>query len=212
MSTTEHLIADDSLGELLESLAAQTPAPGGGTAAAVAGAIGAGLVEMAARFTLAREEYAERHVRVGEVRERAHQLRERLSELADDELHTYEPVLEASRLAPGDPDRARQLREALSAAADSPLALARSACEVAELAAELSRTGNVHLTGDAITGALLAEAACGAGARLVEINLAQRTEDGRVAEARGLAQRAAAARAKAMEGAKPTGRAVRPRG
>jgi formiminotetrahydrofolate cyclodeaminase len=199
MSTTEHLIADHTLGELLDSLAAQTPAPGGGTAAALAGAAGAGLVEMATRFTLGRDDHADRHARMAEIWERAEQLRERLVALAQRELHAYEPVLEALALSHADRDRSGRVRDALSLAADSPLAVAVAAAEVAELGAELTVSGNHRVAGDAITGTLLAEAACRAAGRLVEINLAREPGDRRVSEAAGLASRAASARSRALD-------------
>jgi formiminotetrahydrofolate cyclodeaminase len=185
---------------LLEAVGAQTPAPGGGTAAALAASMAAGLVQMAARFTRAREDYAQVHDRMDEVAEEAGALRERLLELAEHELSAYEPVLEALALDAGDPDREARLREALSDAADSPLEIARAAVSVASLGAELAATGNVNLTGDAITGTALAEAACCAAARLAEINLARVPSDPRLDEAAELTRQAAAARAKALGG------------
>ena len=80
-------------------------------------------------------------------------------------------MLDALREPEDAPGRAERLDAALSDAADSPLAVARAAAEVAGLAAEVARTGNRHLRGDAISGAVLAEAACTAAARLAEINL-----------------------------------------
>jgi formiminotetrahydrofolate cyclodeaminase len=198
MGPPERLLADHSLGELLDSVAARTPAPGGGTAAALAAAFAAGLVEMAAKFTLARDDYADRHARIGEAMERAQRLRGRLIELAERELHAYEPVLEAQRLPGGDPNRAARVRDALSLAADSTVAIARASAEVAELGAELSCTGTEQLVGDAISGALLAEAACRAATRLAEINLAREAQDPRLIDAAGLARRAAAARTRAL--------------
>jgi len=66
------------------------------------------------------------------------------------------------------------------------------------LAAELVRAGNQNLIGDAVTGALLAEAACRAASRLVEINLQDVAGDGRRSEASRLAVRAARAREAAL--------------
>ena len=183
-------LADHSVRELLDAVGARTPAPGGGSAAALSGSLAAGLVEMAARFTPGREDVAEK----GAL------LREHLLELGERELSAYEPVLEAFRLDAGDPDREARLREALSDAADSPLAIAREAAAAAALGAELALTGNAHLTGDAITGTLLAEAACCAAARLVEINLARVPSDPRLDETAELTRRASAARAKALGG------------
>ena len=190
MGSAQPALADRSVRELLEAVGARTPVPGGGAAAALTGALAAGLVEMAARFTPGREDDA------GE----AGALREQLLELGERELHAYGPVLEASALDARDPDREARLRGALSDAADSPVEIARAARSVAELAAELALTGNAHLTGDAITGAMLAEAACCAAARLAEINLARVPSDPRLDEAAELTRQASAARAKALGG------------
>jgi methenyltetrahydrofolate cyclohydrolase len=145
---------------------------------------------MAARFTPGRE-----HV-VSE----AGALRSRLLELGERELGAYEPVLEAFRLDPGDPEREARLLATLSNAADSPLEIARAAAAVASLGADLALTGNTNLSGDAITGTLLAEAACRAAARLTEINLARVPSDPRLDEAAELTRQASAARAKALGG------------
>ena len=59
-------LADRSLGQLLEQVAAESPSPGGGSSCALACALAAGLVEMAAAFTLSRAEYAERHERMAD--------------------------------------------------------------------------------------------------------------------------------------------------
>jgi formiminotetrahydrofolate cyclodeaminase len=191
-------LADRSLGQLLEQVAAESPSPGGGSACALTCALAAGLVEMAASFTLARAEYAERHERMAQLRGRAGELRAQALELAEGELTVYGAVLDALRLPEDDPGRAERLATALSDAADSPLAVARTAAEVATLAAEVARTGNRHLRGDAISGAVLAEAACAAAARLAEINLTGRTGDRRRGEASELPQHALHARLLAL--------------
>jgi methenyltetrahydrofolate cyclohydrolase len=161
--------------ELLGDLAARTPAPGGGSAAAWATALAAGLVEMAAEFA-------------GDTAkaERAAALRARALELAELELAAYQPVLDAIRLPKEDPARAEQLATALSEAADTPLEIARAAAEAARLGAELAAGGNRSLEGDANAGAQLGRGACRAAARLVEINLSARPDDPRAAEARRL--------------------------
>jgi methenyltetrahydrofolate cyclohydrolase len=199
MSSSGRLIADETLGELLASLAAPTPAPGGGTAGAVAAASAASLVEMAASFTLAREDHAAVHGRMGEVVQRGRELRARLVALAEQELHAYEPVLEAIRLSREDPARGERVARALSDAAESPLGITRAAAAVAQLGAELAAQGAPRLVGDAVTATLLAEAACAAAGRLLAINLAAVPEDPRLAEASDLAGAAAAARVRALD-------------
>ena len=190
--------ADQSLSDLLDAVAAQQPAPGGGSSSAWSGAFGAALVEMAASFTLARPKYAGVHHRMADVRREARGLRRELLDLGErDAEGGYEPVIAALRLPEKHPQRERKLDEARSDASDVPLAVAEAAARVAELAAETARTGGVHLQGDSITGALIAEAAARSAAGLVEINLAGR-EDERLERAADASRRAAAAREEAL--------------
>lgn len=178
------------LNELLRRLAARTPAPGGGSSGAVACAIAAGLVEMAAGFDRASQSAS--------TGARAAALRAQALELAERELHAYEPVLEALRLPVDDAEREHKLAAARLTASDSPLEVAVIAAELAELAAELAQAGNPNLAGDAIAGALLAEAACRAAVALVELNLREAPEDARVTRTAGLVARAWRARLQAL--------------
>jgi formiminotetrahydrofolate cyclodeaminase len=189
--------ADQSMHDLLDAVAAQRPAPGGGCSAAWAGAFGAGLVEMAASFTLARPKYAGVHSRMGDVRQEAKVLRKRLLELAEADADAYAPVIAALRMPERHPLRESTLEAARSHAAEIPLETAEAASRVAELAAETARVGNQHLVGDSVTGAMLAEAASRAAGRLVEINLVGRV-DPRLARVSEAVRRASAARESAL--------------
>ena len=180
---------DRPLHEVLDAVAARTPAPGGGSTAAWTCALASGLVEMAASF--AGDELAAAGRRAAELRARA-------LELAEAELHAFEPVLAAMRLPRDDPERAERVRAASSRAADSPMAIARAAAEVAELGSAAVREGNPNLRGDAIAGVLLAEAACAAASALVRINLGAEVDDQRRYEAYELGRRALTAREEAL--------------
>ena len=155
-----------SLETFLAAVAARTPAPGAGTAAAAGCALGAALAEMAARFAGRDDDAALAAALCAEA------LR-----LGEADLTAYAPVLEAA----GDPDR---VAAAKGAAAEVPLAIAETAAATAELARSLARAGKPSLRGDALAGADLAAGAARAAARLVEINLAGRLDDARVARAR----------------------------
>jgi formiminotetrahydrofolate cyclodeaminase len=200
-STNRHLrspvvarLPEKPLGEVLDDVAAATPAPGGGSSAALACALGAALVEMAAGLGLARG------VEIpAEASERAHELRARALELAQEELSSYAPVLEALRLPADDPERPGRLEAALSAATESPLAIAEAAAGTAELGARVAAGSRRDVRGDAITGAVLAEAAAAAATGLVEINLERRGDDPRLERGREAARRAREARRRAEE-------------
>ena len=197
------LLASDALIErslraLLDDVAAATPAPGGGCAAAWSCALAAALVEMTARVTLQRPDHRPRHQRMREIAGRASTLRDRATSLGERELHSYQPVLEVLALPQDDPDRAARLDGALSDATQTPFALARVGGEIAALALEAARTASPLLRGDAIAALALAEAGCQAAAQLVTINLAGRPSDHRLAEVADIADRAASIRAEAI--------------
>jgi len=158
-------LRDTPLTALLDNVAAATPAPGGGSSSALAAALAAALVEMAAGIA-----------GTGESADRARLLRGRALSLADDELSSYAPVLEARRLPGDDPARAERIDAALVEASKSPLAIAELAAEIAALGADVADASGAAVRGDAVTGVLLAEAATAAAATLVEINLGERPD------------------------------------
>jgi formiminotetrahydrofolate cyclodeaminase len=151
-----------TVAEFLDDLAARTPAPGGGAAAAVTCAMAAGLVEMAASFASA--------TGLEHVRERAHELRHEVSSLAHADGRAYAVVLEALRMAPGE-ERTTRLDTAVAGAIACPIHVLRVAAEVATLAADMAETGNRNLEGDALAGALLAEASARSAATLAQLNV-----------------------------------------
>jgi formiminotetrahydrofolate cyclodeaminase len=178
--------SSQTVDELLDTVAAETSAPGGGSVAAVVTAFAAALVAMVARFSTAEWEDAAGAVAQAEA------LRARVLPLADEDARAYESVLVARRLPTELEPEARDaaLGRALSRAADVPLAIAEAALDIASLAAEVAERGNPNLRGDVVTAALLAEAAVRATANLVEINLATREDDERLARAREVVEMA----------------------
>jgi formiminotetrahydrofolate cyclodeaminase len=191
-------LADWSLSDLIDHVAAETPSPGGGWSAGVACALAAGLVEMAASFTIDRPAHRGVEERMRGVRAAAAERRREALELAERDLTAYEPVLEAQRLPRDDPGRAERVQAALAAAAEVPGRIAELGADVTELAADAAHRGNPNLHGDALAGALLAEASALAAAHLVDLNLEQHPEDPRRRRAREHALRAWAAREAAL--------------
>jgi methenyltetrahydrofolate cyclohydrolase len=169
----------DPVERFLDRIASAEPAPAGGSVAAVAVAMAAGLVAMAARL-------AHEWPKAGEVVEQAEALRSRMATLALADEDAYAKVIEATRLPPDSPSRAAELEAALSGAADVPLAVAEAAAEIAVLAALVAQEGNDRLRGDALVAAELAEAGARGAAELVAINLAGR-DDPRIGRAKDLA-------------------------
>ena len=156
----------------LAELAAGTPAPGGGSAAALGGALAGALVAMVARLTAGRKAYAAVQARVAEIVAEADALRAQLRRLVDDDAAAYARVSEAYRLPKGDPRRARAVDEALVGAARTPLATARGAVRVAALAREIGEIGNKNARSDARVAETLARAALAGAVENVQVNIA----------------------------------------
>ena len=197
-TTSEYL--DLPLNEFLELVASSGPAPGGGSVAAVAVALAAGLAGMAARLS------ADHLADASELADRADASRRRVAPLARADSEAYGRVLDAYRL-PRQPDaetRMKHLREALSGAADVPLAIAEAGSKVADIAARLVEEGNPNLRGDATAAVFLAEAGVRAATVLVEINLSSaNVEDDRSGRANELVDKTAASVRRATEGHRP---------
>jgi glutamate formiminotransferase/formiminotetrahydrofolate cyclodeaminase len=172
--------SSQDVAEFCDTISAETSAPGGGSVAAVVGAMAASLTSMAARFSKEQWEDAAGAVAQAEA------LKARLLPLADEDARAYENVLLALRL-PKDVDeelRDAAIGDALSRATDVPLAIAEASVDVATLACELAQRGNQNLHGDAAAAVFLAEAVVRTSANLVEVNLATREGDERLDRAR----------------------------
>jgi methenyltetrahydrofolate cyclohydrolase len=183
---------DLPLGEFLDRVASDKPAPGGGSVAAVAVALAAGLAGMAARLSTGQLSDAP------ELAEQADASRLRVAPLARADAESYGRVLAAYR----DPeDRTERVRDALSGAADVPLAVAEAGNEVVGIASRLVEEGNPNLEGDAMAAVLLASAGVRAAAKLVQINLSTvNVDDDRLRRANSLVDTTAATVRRATEG------------
>jgi len=163
------------LEQFLDELASASPTPGGGTAAAAAGAAGAGLAEMVAALTLAREKYAAVHEPVRAIAEKGRATRSELLDLAREDSEAYDAVVAARRLPKETEEeksvRARAMEEANRRAAEVPMQTARAAVRLLEALPELIEKGNPNALSDAGASALLLAAAAQGALLNVGINL-----------------------------------------
>lgn len=164
-----------SVRDLADRLASREPVPGGGSAAAIGGALGASLVGMVAELTIGRPDAAERDDLLRDVRDNAARLRTDLLELAETDAAAYEAVVAARRLPKGtDAERAertRRMRLTIVEAARVPLETARRSREVLDLAVRIAPIGNRNAVSDAGVAAQLASAAVRGAVLNVRINL-----------------------------------------
>ena len=193
---SEHGLAGLSVDEFLRRLASGDPTPGGGSASALGGALGAALVSMVCNLTVGRGRYAATEAEAREIRDAATDLLIRLRNEIDDDAAVYDRVMEAYRLPRASDDqkaaRSTAIQEATHRAALVPLDLAEASAQVIELAELAMGKTNPNAASDLAVAALFGLAALDGAAANVEINLASlKDETKRVA----LAERLAAARA-----------------
>lgn len=167
--------ADPQPASFIEQLAAPTPTPGGGSAGAYAGAMGAALVAMVAGVTIGKKKYAEVEAEMQAIRVVAENLRGELTQAVDDDASSFE-VLMASFKLPKDTDeqkaaRAKAIVQATLNAAHIPLHVAEDSVKVMELALKCAQHANVNAISDAMSGFAMARAALTAAASNVRINL-----------------------------------------
>jgi len=162
----------------IDELAGGAPVPGGGSAAALAGALAAALVAMVARLTIGRKAYASAEPRMRQVLAEAEALRGQLRRLVDDDAAAYAKVSAAYKLAKDDPRRRRAVDAALVGAAEVPLVVARGANRLIALAREVEAIGNRNASSDARVGAALARAALEGAVENVRVNVAALSEAG----------------------------------
>lgn len=162
----------------LEELAGGAPVPGGGSAAALAGALAAALVAMVARLTTGRKAYAAVQERVAAILAEGDALRAQLRRLVDEDAAAYARVSEAYRIPKGDPTRIRAVDHALVGAAQTPLRMARGAVRLLALAREIGAIGNQNARSDSRVAAALARAALAGAVENVRVNVAALSEPG----------------------------------
>ncbi|HLO13303.1 MAG TPA: glutamate formimidoyltransferase [Anaerolineales bacterium] len=159
----------------IEELASPTPTPGGGSAGAYAGAMGAGLVAMVAGLTIGKKKYAEVEAQMQAIRVMAESLRKELTQAVDDDSSAFEAVMGAFRLPKGTEEEQLKWNAAIQFttlnAARVPLRVAKDAVKVMELALKCVKEANINAISDSMSGFAMSRAALTAAAYNVKINL-----------------------------------------
>lgn len=158
----------------LERLASPSATPGGGSTAAIMGAMGAALVSMVCSLTLGKKGYVEAQDQMKQVLKQAQGLRRRLTSMIEDDVQAYGRVMGAYALPRGtDAERAirsETIQEAMAEATLAPLACARACGEVMDLSRIVAEKGSLNAAGEAGVAALAAHAALRGAALNVYIN------------------------------------------
>ena len=163
-------LTDLSCTAFAEVLASKAPVPGGGGAAALAGALGVALCSMVGNFTTGKKKYAVYEEDVQRMLAEGETLRARLLELVEADAAAFEPLSRAYAIPKEDPTRDSVLEEAALNACKAPMEMVSCCGEALLLLEEMLEKGSRLLLSDVGCGALLCKAAMESAAMNVFVN------------------------------------------
>jgi glutamate formiminotransferase/formiminotetrahydrofolate cyclodeaminase len=144
----------------VEAVASKEPTPGGGSVAALAGALGAALAQMVAGLTTGRKKYADVSDQAQMILDQAGELRQQLTAAIAEDAAAYKRVMAAFRNKElSGAAREAAVEEATIGAGEVPLRVARLSLEAARLGLAMAEIGNVNAVTDGAAGVLLARTA-----------------------------------------------------
>ena len=169
------MIKDKSIQEFLDELAGKASTPGGGSAAAIMGAMGAALISMVGNFTVGKKGYEDVDADAREILDKSEDLRARMTDMIKADIDVFNRVMGAFGM-PKETDeekaaRSEELQAALKEATDVPLECARLAAEVINLSKPIAEKGNKNVISDAGVAVLAGQAALRSAALNVYINI-----------------------------------------
>lgn len=169
------MIKDKSLRVFLDELASSAATPGGGSGAAVMGAMGAALVSMVCNLTVGKKAYKKVEDDLNDILKQAEALRDRLTDMIRADVEVFDRLM-ASYGMPKATDeekavRSEEIQAALKEATDVPLNCARACAEAIDLCRDVAEKGNLNVISDAGVAVVAADAALKSAALNVYINV-----------------------------------------
>ncbi|MCI0400363.1 MAG: cyclodeaminase/cyclohydrolase family protein [Gammaproteobacteria bacterium] len=166
---------EKTIREFLDELASKASTPGGGSAAAIIGAMGAALVSMVCNLTIGKKNYTEVEEEFRGVLHKAEALRERLTGMIEADIDVFAKVMAAYGMPRDTEDekaaRTQAIQAALKEATVVPLACARACADVINLSKTAAEKGNLNVISDAGVAVVAAYAALRSAALNVYINV-----------------------------------------
>ncbi|MEW5796487.1 MAG: glutamate formimidoyltransferase [Candidatus Zixiibacteriota bacterium] len=163
-----------------DEVASVSPAPGGGSVAASAGALGAALAAMVSRLTITKKKYADVREMMSEIRDQADRLRADLTELIDTDKEAFTAVMDAFKLPKGSDEqvahREKTVQNATRRAAQVPLEVMKKSLDALRLARAVAEKGNENSITDAGVAGLMGLASVQGARYNVRINLTSLTD------------------------------------
>ena len=169
------MLVKKTVNGFLDELASSSPAPGGGSVAALSGALGAALTSMVCNLTIGKKKYVGVEEDMKRILQQAEEMRTRFTALIDKDTEAFNKVMEAYGL-PKDSNGQKALRdaaiaEAMKEATLVPLEVMKHCIDAMALVQEVAAHGNANSVSDAGVSALMLHAACESAALNVRINL-----------------------------------------
>ena len=169
------MFKEQQLQTFLDQLASKVSTPGGGSAAAIMGAMGAALISMVANLTVGKKKYEDVDAEMQGFLEQSEALRTRLTGMIQADVDVFDKVMAAygmARETKADKEqRSQAIQAALKEATDVPLACAQLCADVIELCRPVAEKGNLNVISDAGVAVLAAHAALRSAALNVYINI-----------------------------------------
>jgi len=169
------MLIDKKIHNFLEELASNSPTPGGGSVAALAGALGAALISMVGNLTIGKKKYEDVEEDIKKIISSSEKLRYELSQLIEEDVKAFNNFMATYKMPKETEDekkiRTEKIQESLIEAAKVPLKVAYKCLEVLSLSKEVAEKGNINVISDAGVAALMAEAALESAILNVKINL-----------------------------------------
>lgn len=164
-----------SIHEFAEVVASNSPVPGGGSIAALCGALSAALAEMVANLTTGKKKYIEVESEMNEIKNKAMALRCKLLDDIERDSYAYNKVMEAYKMPKEDDEqkilRNKAIEESAKIAAEVPLDVAQTSFKILPLAEAVVARGNSNAVTDGLVAAMLARTAVLSALLNVRINL-----------------------------------------
>jgi glutamate formiminotransferase/formiminotetrahydrofolate cyclodeaminase len=177
MASTKGPLTSLPVADFTDEVSRDSPAPGGGSIAALAGSLGAALSSMVANLTFAKRKYRKRREEMEPLAVEAQRLKDDLLRAVDHDTSAFEGVLEAMRLPQTTPEQERTRISAIEAgyrqATEVPLVTAELCLEVMKLALQASQRGLPAGITDAGTAIWMARAGLEGAILNVRVNLAE---------------------------------------
>ena len=169
------VLIDKKVSNFLDELASSSPTPGGGSVAALAGALGVALISMVGNLTIGKKKYKDVEEDIKKIISSSERLRYELSQLIEEDVRVFNNFMATYKMPKETEDekkiRAEKIQKSLIEAAKVPLRVAYKCLDILSLSKEVAEKGNINVVSDAGVAVLMAEAALESAILNVKINL-----------------------------------------